>query len=207
MRAGIANVVMACVIAALAPQAGADDRSRPLATSAIAVCQRIEAMPERDRSAGIAQLEEGVRIGEAAVAADEHDPRAHLALFCNLGKQLELSGLSWRIFDRLHRARAEIDRAHELAPADPDILVAKGELLRRLPSPLGGDKAVGLVLIRRAVEVAPDHVAARLFLAHAMAEEGAPEARKCVREAIAVAERSGAERERSEARALLASLE
>ena len=207
MRAPIANVVMACVIGALVPQARGDDRSGPLATAAIAICQRVEAMPERDRSAAIGQLEEGVGMGEAAVAADEHDAHAHLALFCNLGKQIELSGLSWRIFDRLRRARAEIDRAHELAPADPDVLCAKGELLRRLPSALGGDKATGLVLIRRAVEIAPNHVAARLFLAHAMADDGAPDARKCVREALDVAERSGAERERSEARALLASLE
>jgi len=207
MRALIANVVMACVIGALVPPADADDHSRPLAAAALAICQRVEDMPEKDRAAGITQIDQGVGMGEAAVAADEHDARAHLALFCNLGKQIELSGLSWRIFDRLRRARAEIDRAHELAPNDPDVLAAKGELLRRLPSPLGGDKAEGLVLIRRAVEIAPDHVAARLFLAHAMADDGAPDARRCVREALAVAERSGAERERSEARALLASLE
>jgi hypothetical protein len=198
---------MACVIGALVAPAGADDRSRPLATAAIAICQRVEAMPAGDRSAGIAWLEEGIVMGEAAVAADEHDARAHLALFCSLGKQIELSGLSWRVFERLRRARAEIDRAQELAPTDPDVLAAKGQMLRRLPSPLGGDKAEGLVLIRRAIEIAPNHVAARLFLAHAMADDGAPDARQCVRDALAVAERSGAERDRSEARALLAALE
>src|SRR5262245_40291978 len=133
MRALIANVVMASVIGALVPPAGADDRSRPLAVKAIALCQRIDASPDGDRGARIAQLEEGVVISEVAVAADEHDARAHLALFCTLGKQIELSGLSWRVFARLRRARAEIDRAHELAPSDPDILVAKGEMLRRVP--------------------------------------------------------------------------
>jgi hypothetical protein len=207
MRALIANVVMACAIGALVPPADADDRSRPLAVAALAICQRVDVAPTEDRSAGIARLEEGIAMSEAAVAADEHDASAHLALFCSLGKQIELSGLSWRVFARVRRARAEIDRAHELAPNDPDVLTAKGELLRRLPSTLGGDKTAGLVLIRRAVEVAPNHVAARLFLAHAMADDGAPEARKAVSDALAVAERSGAERERSEARALLASLE
>jgi tetratricopeptide (TPR) repeat protein len=207
MRAPIANVVMACVIGALVPPAGADDHSRPLAVKAFALCQRVDVSSESDRAARIALLEEGVDMSEAAVVADESDARAHLALCCNLGKQIEISGLSWRVFERMHRAHAAIDRAHELAPTDPDILVAKGEMLRRLPSPLGGDKAAGLELIRRAVEIAPDHVAARLFLARAMADEGAPDARKCVREALAVAERAGAERDRSEARALLASLE
>ena len=207
MRPPIANVVMACVIGALVPPASADDRSRPLATAALAICQRVEVTTDGDRSACIARLEESVVMSQAAVAADEHDALAHFALFCGIGKQIELSGLSWRVFERVRRAHAEIDRAQELAPTDPDILVAKGEFLRRLPSPLGGDKAAGLVLIRRAVELAPNHVAARLFLAHAMADDGAPDARKCVREALAVAERSGAERDRSEARALLASLE
>jgi len=207
MRALIANVVMACVIGALVSPAAADDRSRALAAAALASCEAVDATREGDRSARLARLEEGIVMSEAAVAADSQDPRAHLALFCNLGLHVDLSGLSWRMFDRLRRAQAEIDRAHELAPSDPDILVAKGELLRHMPSPLGGDKAAGLILIRRATEIAPDHVAARLHLAHALADDRAPDARVHVREALAVAERCGAERERSEARALLASLE
>ena len=58
-----------------------------------------------------------------------------------------------------------------------------------MPSPFGGDKAAGLILIRRATEIAPDHVAARLHLAHALADDRAPDARVYVREALAVAER------------------
>src|SRR6185295_9316230 len=137
-----------------------------------------------DRAERLVRLEEGVGMGEAAVEADPSDARAYLALGCNLGKQLTLSGLSWRSLGRLSRLRAAIDRAYLLSPADPDILIAKGEIARRLPSPLGGDKAAGLVFIRRAVEVAPDHVAARLHLAHAMAEDHVPDARANVREAL-----------------------
>src|SRR5690242_18324857 len=132
MRAPIANVVMACVIGGLVAPAGADDRSRPLAVAALAICQHVDVIPQEVRASGMAQLDEGVVMSETAVAADERDARAHLALFCNLGKQIELSGLSWRVFARVRRARAEIDRAQELAPTDPDVLAAKGELLRRL---------------------------------------------------------------------------
>jgi tetratricopeptide (TPR) repeat protein len=207
MRAQVANVVMACVIVALVPPAGADDRSRPLTAAALSLCERVDDTPEGDRTDRLARLEEGVRMSEAAIAADSSDARAHLALFCSLGKQLTLAGLSWRSLGRLSRAREAIDHAQALAPADPDVLVAKGEMIRRLPLPLGGDKAAGLLLIRRAVEIAPDHVAARLHLARAMADDGAPDARAQIRRALEVAERCGAERERSEARALLASLE
>jgi len=207
MRALTANVVMACVVSALVSSAGADDRSKPLAAAAFSLCERVDDTPEGDRTERIARLEEGVGMGEAAVAADPSDARAYVALGCNLGKQLNLSGLSWRSLGRLRRLREAIDRAYALTPADPDVLIAKGEIIRRLPAPLGGDKAAGLVLIRRAVEVAPDHVGARLHLAHAMAEDHVPEARVQVREALELAERCGAERDRSEARALLAALE
>jgi hypothetical protein len=196
MRALIANVVMACVIGALVSPAAADDRSRALAAAALASCEAVDATREGDRSARLARLEEGIVTSEAAVAADSQDPRAHLALFCNLGRHIDLSGLSWRMFDRLRRAQAEIDRAHELAPSDPDILVAKGELLRHMPSPFGGDKAAGLILIRRATEIARPRRRSPA-LAHALADDRAPDAHAYVREALAVAERCGAERERS----------
>jgi hypothetical protein len=183
-------------------------RRRPLAPArrrGARVCQRVDAT--RGGSLGrIARLEEGVAMSEAAVAADEHDARAHLALFCNLGKQIELSGLSWRIFARLRRARAEIDRAHELAPTDPDILAPRASCCAacrprsaatrpraRAHPPRGRDRARP----RRRPPVPGARDGRR---PGARRRAGRPRG-------LAVAERSGAERERSEARALLASLE
>jgi tetratricopeptide (TPR) repeat protein len=207
MRALVANVVMACVIGTLVPPASANDSSRPMAAAAFSLCERVDETPDGDRTERLARLEEGVRMGEAAVTADPSDARAYLAVGCNLGKQLNLSGLSWRSLGRLSRLREAIDRAYALAPADPDILIAKGEIARRLPSALGGDKAAGLVFFRRAVDVAPDNVAARVHLARAMADDRAPEARAQIKEALELAERCGVERDRSEARALLGPLE
>src|SRR6185295_16014065 len=170
MRALIASVVMTIVIGWLVVPAHADETSRAMAVQALALCETVDRIPPADRQATLVRLEEGVRTSEAAIAVDPKDARAHLALFCNLGKQLDLAGLSWRVFGRLRRAQAAVDRAHELAPNDPDVLVAKGEMLRHVPAVLGGDKVLGFTLIRRAVELEPDHVPARLHLARAMAD-------------------------------------
>jgi cytochrome c-type biogenesis protein CcmH/NrfG len=71
---------------------------------------------------------------------------------------------------------------------------------------LGGDRAAGLALLRQAVALDPDHVGARLALARAMAEDGAPDARAKAYEALAVAKKLGAKREQSEAADLLANM-
>jgi tetratricopeptide (TPR) repeat protein len=175
MRALIASLVTASVIGWLAPPARADDVSRPIAEQALALCESVERTPGLDQAQRLARVEEGIRTSELAIAADPDDARAHLALFCNLGRQIDAAGVSWRAFGRLRRARAAIDRAHALAPNDAGILVAKGEMLRRLPRVLGGDAEQGIELLRRAVEIAPDHAAARRHLARATSGESGSE--------------------------------
>ena len=207
MRATITSVVMTAVVGWLAVAAQANDQSRAQAADAIAVCESADELPAGDKTRKIERLEQGLRLAQTAVASDDQDARAHFAVACNLGKQLDLAGLSWRIFGQVRRMQAEIDRAQALAPDDPDVLVTKGELLRRLPGPLGGNKDLALALLRRAVELKPDHVAARLYLARAKAAAGAPDARATVYEALAVAKRCGAVREESEAEDLLAALD
>jgi cytochrome c-type biogenesis protein CcmH/NrfG len=204
MRALIASVAMTIVIGWAAAPARANETSRAMAFQAFVLCKSIDRMPLADPEATI---EEGIRLSEAAVAADAEDGRAHLALFCNIGRQLDLAGLGWRTFGRLRRAKIAIARAYELAPYDPDILIAKAEMLRRLPATLGGDKAGAFALLRRAVELEPDNVGVRLHLARATAADRSPDARACIFDALALAERNGAVQEQSEARALLISLD
>src|SRR5262249_11989605 len=151
-------------------------------------------------------LETGLRMAEGAVAADAKELAAHMAVVCNLGRLLELTGIGLRTFARVRRMQEAVERAWALAPDDAEVLIAKGELLRRLPASRGGDHELGRALLRRAVELHPDHVAARLHLAHALAEDGAPEARERVNEALAAARRCGAAAEQGEAQALLSSL-
>jgi hypothetical protein len=207
MRVGLTSgVTIAIAVGWLVPPTSANDVSSAKAVEAMVVCESVERMPASDKAKKIKRLEEGITIGEAAVAADGDDGRAHLALFCNIGRKLDLAGLSWRVFGELRRMQAEIDRAQELAPDDPDILVAKGEMLRRVPGPLGGNKEQGRMLLLRAVQLRPDHLAGRLYLARALADDGDPNARARVYEALAAAKKAGAVREQSEAQDLLASL-
>jgi hypothetical protein len=173
----------------------------------MAICEAVERLPAARKAEKLQRLAEGVELGEAAVAADERDGRAHLALGCNLGKQLRLSGLSWRVFGQVRRVQAEIDRAHELAPDNPDVLAAKGQILRELPGALGGNRDAGTKLLARAVEVAPDHVPACLYFARAMADDGAPDARARLYEVVALAKKRGAAREEVEAQQLIAALD
>src|SRR5262249_53180317 len=140
--------------------AHASDASADRAREAMTVCVSIDSLADRQRQ--LDRLEEGIALGEAAVAADDGDAQAHFSLFCNLAKQVELAGLSWRILGRVRRMQLVLDRAYALAPTDADVLVAKGELLRRLPGPLGGDKRLGTSFLRRAAELHPDHVPARI---------------------------------------------
>jgi cytochrome c-type biogenesis protein CcmH/NrfG len=206
MRVGLTSGLIALSIAWLVPQAGANDVSSAKAAEAMTVCESADRMPAADKQKKIKRLEEGIAIGEAAIAADPQDARAHLALFCNIGRQLDIAGLSWRVFGQVRRMQAEIDRAQELSPDDPDILVAKGEMLRRMPGPLGGNKEQGRALLLRAVQIRPDHLPARLFLARALADDRDPGARAGIYEALAVAKKAGAVREQSEVQELLASL-
>lgn len=205
MRAGLATLLAGTVIG-IAAHARANELSSPHAERAILTCDEVDHAQGMETMRKIEVLDGGVLEGELAVAADHRDPRAHLALFCNLGLQVELAGLSWRSLSRLQRAKEEIDRAFELAPDDPDVLTAKGTFLHRLPVVLGGDRRTGVLLLRRAVAARPDHVVAKLHLARALAEDGAPDARTQVYEVIALAKKKGARREQSEAQELLASM-
>ena len=148
------------------------------------------------------ELERGMALASAAVEADPRDARAHLALFCNQGKQLELAGLRWRSLARLSRAKATLEQALALAPDDPDILAAKGAMLEQLPAVLGGDAAEAERLFRRALEVDPNHVPSRLFLAKLLVHGERSTAAAEVARAIELADREGTPEDRAAAHAL-----
>src|SRR5438128_956310 len=66
----------------------ADPPGSPRANQALAVCLADAATPAERR----ANLARGLALAEEAVAADERDPKAHFAVFCNLGNDLKLRG-------------------------------------------------------------------------------------------------------------------
>ncbi len=158
----VVATAIGAVIAAPAPATLVD--SEASANTAIDLCHRAEKSP--DRAAEL--LDRGLRMAETAVAADESDARARLAVFCNLGKQIEYEGLGFGTMSKVRRLRREIDLAHQLAPNDPDILAAKGAMLVELPRMFGGDVRQGESLLRRSLAIRGGNASALRYLAMAI---------------------------------------
>jgi hypothetical protein len=135
------------------------------AHEALALCDA--STQETDRQVRLALLDRGLAAAESAVREDEADAAAHFAVFCNLGRRLQLRAIGLLTLFDVRRVRREIDRTLELAPGSPGVLTAKGMMLLKLPRLLGGDASEGARLIRRALELAPEFAPARAALAAA----------------------------------------
>lgn len=163
------------LIATLASLAGAahalpsDPPGTPASRDALATCHRGQAAADADAGAILA---ESLEQADRALAADDRDALAHFARFCALGEQARRSGASLSSLVKLWEIRAAVDRTLELAPDYSDALHGKGALLCSVPRLLGGDPAEGERLVRRALEIDPEYVGARLFLAERLAERG-----------------------------------
>ena len=202
-RAVVATLVM---LAALRTRSAAAAEA-PSAALAIKICQQADDLPEGDKLGQLTILDRGAKVAEAAVAAHPEDAHTHLALSCNLGKQLALAGISWRSLQRLNRLKDVIDTAYRLAPDDPDVLVARGELLRRTPGVLGGDVVEAERCFRRALAKDGEHLQGHLCLAHLLADRGDPDAHREAMLALSLARQSGTPRQVADAKELVHSLE
>ena len=113
-----------------------------------------------------------MRQAEQAVEAAPEDAVAHFALFCALGERMRARGVSVRSLLELRRLRRAVDRSLELDPDYADGLHGKGVLLLDSPPLFGRDREEAERLLRRAVELEPWWVGARLDLARALAARG-----------------------------------
>jgi tetratricopeptide (TPR) repeat protein len=152
-------------------------------------------------------LARGLTLAEAAVESDDTDAKAHLAVFCTLGRQMQLHALSLGSLVGVRRLRKEIDRALALAPNNPEVLTAKGAFLAELPGFLGGDLDEAEHLLRRAIAADRSFAHAHLSLAQVLAaREARDEARLEVRQALATATARSASFDQEKAQALLVTL-
>ncbi|TMA82520.1 MAG: tetratricopeptide repeat protein [Deltaproteobacteria bacterium] len=142
------------------------------ASEALALCNDADQAPVSARSALLAH---GLERAEEAVSADPQDAVAHFAVFCNLGKRLQMKRDALGLFatlGELGRAQKEIDIALALAPDYSAALAAKGEMLVELPRLFGGDSRAGERLLRRAVALDPHDPRIRLMLAQVLHAAG-----------------------------------
>lgn len=157
--------VIAVVIAAVTAVGANADTSVPkgsaIAGQALALCKEAQQANEDQQEA---LLERAQKLAERAVAEHQGDPTAHFAMFCSLGRRLEIEGVGFGSLEAIRRLRREIDTALALAPQWVDAKVGKGALLMRLPRLLGGDPDEGQRLLRDAIAADPDHVDARAYL-------------------------------------------
>ena len=164
------------------------DAGSSLAKQALEQCNEGRLATDRDKR--LAHFQHGQLLGEQAVASDEGSADAHFALFCNLGELLRVDGESLTSLFGLRRMMHELDRALELNPAHIEALSAKGTLLVRLPSILGGDMEKGEQLLQQVVKEAPKAVNARLALARVRCQHGRhDEAMVLASDALALAQR------------------
>lgn len=136
-----------------------------LAEESLRSCAQADELSGADQ---LAMLTHGLQLADAAIAADDHDAKAHFAAFCNLGKRLRVDAAGFSSWTNYRRLRRELDATLALAPDDPDALAGKGALLLHLPRLLGGDTVEGERLLRRALEIEPDNRAARRHLEEAL---------------------------------------
>ena len=129
--------------------------------TALTLCEEADQLSGDERRRVLLR---GLELAEAAVAADPYDAKAHFAVFCNLGKQLQSHRPGPHDFMAVGRLKREIDTALALAPGDSDLLAAKGTLLLALPWFLGGDARQGEELLRATLVKDPDNAVARRYL-------------------------------------------
>ncbi len=181
--------VMLVVATHAAVALAADPPGTPSSREALARCHRAQVS---DAEGADATLADSLKLADQAVAQDDRDALAHFARFCALGEQARLSGASISSLLKIRPIREAVERTLVLAPDFPDALLGKGALLVSLPGLLGGDDEEGERLVRRSLEVDPEFVDARLFLAETLLKDGRrDDARMELERARASAERKG----------------
>ena len=186
----------------LAAAAHAETPGSPEARAALARCEKADDVPA---AAKAGELKQSLAQAERAVAADDDDAVAHFAVFCAVGKQTQMAGISTKVLGNVRRMRREVDRALQIDPDYTAALAGKGAFLIELPRVFGGDAKEGERLLRRALEIDPDYVRPRLDLARALAARGAnSDARTEAERALAAAEKRHDDEGAADAHDLLA---
>ena len=160
-------VLVAWLAFAAASSAAPDEDAAALVRRAFERFHRAEALAEGWRPV----YDEGIAAAERAIELEPRHAEAHYALFLNLGRRAERSGLGMQIFT-VRRLRSLLDRTIELDPRHAHAWEALGEVQLALPRLLGGSVTDGEAALRRAIELDPTWPKPRLRLAEHARDQG-----------------------------------
>jgi len=139
---------------------GATRAARELADAAIAEQRR----GDESESGWEQAYDHGVALANQAIATDPGLADAYYALFVNLGRKSERSGIGAQAMS-VSRLKELLRKTLELDPEHAYAWAAQGEMLIRLPWWMGGSEAEGERALRRAAELAPQWAKPHLRLA------------------------------------------
>jgi tetratricopeptide (TPR) repeat protein len=204
-RAGVASLA---ILAMLVARVGRADEDPRLAAERLAHAALAEQKRGDEMEAGWEQAyDSGIALANQAIAVDAGAADAYFALFVNLGRKSERSGVGSQALN-VARLKELLRKTLELDPQHAHAWEAQGEMLTRLPWLLGGSDEEGKRALRHAAELAPNWARPRLRLAELAFEQGhEAKARREAERARDLARGAGDEEDRADAEALLTKLD
>jgi tetratricopeptide (TPR) repeat protein len=148
----------------------AQEPSIELSREALQECQKGRIATERE--VRLKHFEQGKKLAKEAIQHDHQNPKAHFALFCNLGERMRVDGESLSAVLDYGPLMDALDTALDLDPDYLDAISAKGMILIRLPWIMGGDADKGEVLLKRVIKEEPTAINARIGLARLYVDRG-----------------------------------
>jgi hypothetical protein len=116
---------------------------------------------ENDR---VAAYEHGVEAARRAIAVAPRNDKGHLWLAINSGRIAEIKGVT-RALGLIGTIKEESETVLKLNPSSPEGLILAGGLAAEMPVFMGGDRAKGEALFKRALEIDPRFTGGRIELA------------------------------------------
>jgi len=158
----------------------------------------------------LAAFEEGARLAKRALELDDKNAEAHYLYAANLGSAADTKGIAASLL-ALDTIKTHAKRTLELQKDHVAALHMAGMMLEELPQFLGGNQAVALDYLKKAVAIDPNYAHARLDLAKMYIKRRDPESAKRELQAIVTMDHPSdayawTRRYRPEAEKLLATL-
>lgn len=197
-------LVVGSMMAAATGRADEDPRAAALRLAEAAVAEQRRG--DELESGWERAYDRGIALANRAIALDPTVADAYYALFLNLGRKAERSGVGAQAFS-VSRLKELLQKTLELDPRHAHAWEARGEMLIRLPWWLGGSDAEGERALRRAAELTPSWAKPELRLAELHAGQGhKARARAEAEAALGLARRAGDDEVRAAAEELLRKL-